>query len=176
MSKSKGNGGEREVARLLADWWPERELDDGRRVVFVRTPLSGGWAYGAEFKTKGDITTNAPRFPFCVEVKRHEGWSLARLLKSKPSPVWKFWRQCQRDARVAKAEPMLWVRQNRKPWLVMVRARAVKLAGLPAPQVTFADNLARLVDCQAQPVMYLGEELLRVNATQVMERLYTCLG
>lgn len=163
MSKQKGNGGEREVAGLLAPWWHEKVLLDGEPVRFVRTPMSGGWAYGASFKASGDIMTNAPSFPFSVEVKRNEGWSLKVLLDGKPSPVWAFWRQCQHDAEKTGAEPMLWMRQNRRPWFVMMRKRYVTSLKLPAPDVVWPDRLRLQVDCQAVPVAYLSSNLLALK-------------
>lgn len=166
MGNDKGNKGEREVAGLLKGWWTlvEPEGPDGDPLEFVRTPLSGGWEFGATFKACGDIMTNAVQFPFSVEVKREERWNLQRLLDGRSSPVWKFWRQCQRDAHKVGREPMLWFRQNRNPWLVMVRARyASSVAGAPAPDVVWPGGLRYQVDCQAVPVMYLGSRLLEVD-------------
>lgn len=164
MGKEKGNGGEREVAKQLAEWWHEREVG-GEPVLFVRTPLSGGWAYGAAFKARGDLMTNAPSFPFSVEVKREQAWALEVLMKGQPSPVWKWWRQCQRDARATNSEPMLWFRQNRRPWLVMMRADYVqsKFRCIPKPFAEWDRDLRYRVDCQEHPMLYLGSDVLQFD-------------
>lgn len=163
MSKSKGNAGEIEVAKLLKPWWSafEPTAPNGKPTNFVRVPLSGGWVYGESFAACGDIMTNAAKFPFSVEVKRVEKWSLPVLLDAKPSPVWKFWRQCMKDAAKMEAEPMLWFRKNRMPWFVMLTQRYVNgLNGMTEPDVIFPRNLRRKVDCEEQPVMYLGKNFL----------------
>lgn len=157
---TKGDAGEREVAKLIANWWPEKQLSDGRAVLFVRTPKSGGWAYGAEFNVKGDLTTNAERFPFCIEVKRRENWTLQRFVEGRPSPVWTWWRQCQRDARAVELEPMMWFRQNRKPWMVLVRASLLLELDLPNPLHQWDSSLRFVVDCQEMPVMFVGSDWL----------------
>lgn len=163
MSKNKGNAGEREVCALLKPWWAAHEptAPNGKPIHFVRVPLSGGWVYGDSFDACGDIMTNASSFPFSVEVKRVERWKLAVLLEGKPSPIWGFWRQCQRDAKKMETEPMLWFRQNRQPWFVMLRKRyALKVEGIARPDVLFSDQLRLQVDCEEVPVMYLGKKFL----------------
>lgn len=119
MSREKGSCGEREVAKLLEPWWRKVEPE----CVFVRTPLSGGWGgkdLRAGFKASGDLMTTAEKFPFTVEVKRREAWKLDRLLEGKASPVWGWWRQAIVQGEEMQVTPMLWLRQNRKPWLVML--------------------------------------------------------
>lgn len=121
MARTKGKVAEREVAALLAKWWAP--LEPG--CAFVRTPASGGWqapAVRAEFRACGDIMTTASRFPWCVEVKRREGWAWGPLLAGKPSPVLKWWSQASRDAQAAELSPMLWFRHNNESWWVMLRS------------------------------------------------------
>lgn len=119
MSRQKGNGAEREVAALIKAWWRQVEP----KAEFVRTPLSGGWGgptIRAGFRASGDLMTDAKLFPFTVEVKRREAFSLERLVEGKSSPVWGWWRQAQTQAVEMKAIPMLWLRRNREPWRVML--------------------------------------------------------
>ena len=78
MGSSKGKVAEREVARLLSEWWGQ--LEPGAQ--FVRTPCSGGWSsreVRTGFRASGDIMTTAVRFSFTVESKRREGWSPANF-------------------------------------------------------------------------------------------------
>lgn len=140
MSK-KGPRGELEVRDLFAAWWAHVEPE----TKFVRTPRSGGWHASAEFRAAGDLMcTPGSRFPYCVEVKRREGWSEERFLEigpPRPSPVWKWWEQARRDARkIGGVYPLLAFRKNRRPWLGMlwvsdsphlVIERAIRLCRCP---------------------------------------------
>jgi hypothetical protein len=118
-SRAKGNRAELQVAKLIKVWWSRIEPD----VEVVRTPLSGGWggpSLRAGFKASGDLMTTAKRWPFSVEVKYREAWAMDRLLAGARSPVWGWWRQSQTQAVEMDAIPMLWVRQNRGSWRVML--------------------------------------------------------
>jgi hypothetical protein len=120
-SRTKGSVAEREVAITLQMWWRRVEPS----CQFVRTPLSGGWGNATvrgDFRASGDIMTTAAKFPFCVEIKRREKWSLDRLLTGATSPVWAWWAQSCRAAAEQSATPMLWLRRNREPWRVMLPA------------------------------------------------------
>lgn len=132
--RSKGNRAELEVAALVEEWWTTYEPE----ARFKRTPLSGGWGDATvrgAFNASGDLMTTSSTFPFCVEVKRRERWSVDRLMAGKASPVWSWWRQTQTAAEEMKLEPMMWFRHNRTPWLVMVRdffAARLRSYGSPA--------------------------------------------
>lgn len=133
--RAKGKTGEREVAKIFAEWWGE--LEPGCK--FVSTPLSGGFSTPAmrgDMKVAGDLCTNAKKWPFTVEVKRREGWNLKRLFAGKPSPVWAWWRQCVRAAREEGRVPLLMFRKNRDAeWMLMVPRGAF-------PDVPCFDNWA----------------------------------
>lgn len=162
MGNQKGSKGEREVSKLLLAWWEQYEPTVGdKKLRFVRTPLSGGWLHADGFNACGDIMTNSLHFPFSVEVKRRETWSMKRFLDGKPSPVWSWWLQCQADARSARREPMLWFRQNRKPWMVLLRKDyASGLQGIDPPGAVWSDRLRMHVDCEEVPVLYLARTIL----------------
>lgn len=118
--RQKGNVAEREVAAILQKWWREKEPD----CEFIRTPLSGGWSTGSvreHFKAAGDIMTTAKKFPWTVEVKRREGWSLDNLIKCRRSPVWGWWEQTVEAATTEQGWPMLWLRKNRMEWHLLMR-------------------------------------------------------
>lgn len=121
----KGPVAEREVAGLIKPWWRQLEPE----ALFVRTPLSGGWhdeEHRKDFKATGDIMTSALKWPFDIEVKRREGWSEPEFVAGRPSPVWQWWRQCQISAWPNRNEPMLWLRRNRRPWVVLLRVTFVE--------------------------------------------------
>ena len=117
--RRKGSVAEREVAALLQGWWQAQEAD----VKFVRTPLSGGWSSAqvrGEFRASGDLMTTSPTFPFVVEVKRREGFSMDRLLSGGQSPVWGWWAQACNAAREQQGRPLLWLRKNGGSWAVVL--------------------------------------------------------
>jgi hypothetical protein len=119
-SRQKGATAELEVASMLQRWW--REVEPG--CVFKRTPSSGGWSKGdagADFGACGDLVTSAKTFPWCVEIKRREGWAWGPLLADRPSPVWRWWGQALTAAMEARLEPILVFRHNREPWRAMLR-------------------------------------------------------
>lgn len=145
---AKGGRGEREVAHIIEPWW--RKLEPSTE--FVRTPQSGGWGkhqghkVAAHFAACGDVMTTAAQFPFCVEVKWRERWSIDNLLDSKPTPPWEWWRQCIASAvEQANSVPMLWLRKNRLrgsrdafPWLVWVPLDFVTDRTLSTPDILWA--------------------------------------
>lgn len=127
MSRNKGARAELEVAALIQEWW--QEVEPG--VFFKRVPLSGGWANAAMRKNKGssgDLTTDAKRFPFVVEVKRNEEFSMSRVLMAtadeKPysGPVWKYWAQAREQADEAGGVPLLVFRNSGAQWWCLVPA------------------------------------------------------
>jgi hypothetical protein len=117
-SRAKGSKAEIEVAKLLQVWWAPVEIGE-----WARTPLSGGWSkpsVRAGFKSAGDIMTTCKTFPFCLEVKRREGWSWDRFVAGGKSPVWGWWEQAEKAAELQGSQPMMWFRKNHMPWWVMV--------------------------------------------------------
>lgn len=121
MSRTKGAKGELEVAEMLRAWW--EPACPG--AIFKRTPSSGGWGNKqarAEFRTSGDLVTTSHRFPFCVEIKRREGWTIANVACGRPSPVWAWWQQAQKAAAEGCLEPLLIMRKSKQPWFAIVTA------------------------------------------------------
>lgn len=141
-SRPKGASGELEVCRLLEAWWRQLEPD----CKFARTPGSGGWSTANNreaFGTAGDLVTTAKSFPFGVEIKRREGWTDRELLAGRKSPVWGWWKQCQKAAREMQKVPMLWFRRNHRKWLVMMPIRYATSGDL---------SVGKLVTCQTMKV------------------------
>lgn len=113
-SKNKGNNAERAVAKLFQEWWsPTKEF------TFQRTPSSGGWGQKAQFNTFGDIVCSDASFPFTIEIKCQEAWSLDQLLTSDKGPINKYWKQTVSETQEGKI-PLLVMRQNHKEWLCIV--------------------------------------------------------
>jgi hypothetical protein len=101
--------------------------------IVRRTPGSGGWGGAQEFGTTADLVCKKKAFPFHVEVKHREGWTLDDLVTgvrgNHDKSIVKWWDQCwdtcpkivNNGYTKLKKEPMLVFRRNRQPWLVMVR-------------------------------------------------------
>jgi len=110
MSRNKGNSYEREIAKILQDWWGGE---------FSRTPLSGGWHKKREEnkRVRGDLITPED-FPFLVECKKRENWNLDQILNPKFEPLqWfmKLLEECEDK------EPFLVFSKNRTPNYIMIR-------------------------------------------------------
>ena len=123
-SRAKGAVAEREVAAILQTWWRQIEPE----CLFVRAPASGGWQgpkAREAFNAAGDLMSTAQRWPFCVEVKRRENWSMRNLAAGMPSPVWSWWRQAQKAATEVHKVPLLVFRKSREPWRVIVPERVL---------------------------------------------------
>lgn len=154
---------------MLQAWWAKVEP----KCSFKRVPLSGGWAspdVRGETKTSGDLVTTAKRFPFSVEVKRRENWSMATLAKGLPSPVWGWWDQCQVAAKEMRAEPMLWFRKSHEPWRVMLPELYViaRLNGMPHDLQWNPVDLLR-VRVGLHPIVVMGDALLAEDANVFAE-------
>lgn len=175
--RQKGSRCEREVAGIIQTWWSQLEPN----CEMVRTPLSGGWGNAkvrGEFKASGDLMTTAKRFPFVVEVKAREGWSLKNMMNGKRSPVWGWWRQSITAAQEQEGGiPMLWVTQkaNRKPgqtsfpWLVIAPAAWVAARTLLAPDVTFpSPSLLGVNYGGHRPVLYFADRLISMHPKDVI--------
>jgi len=162
--RDKGRRGESDVAGLIREWWLRHEPS----ALFIRTPLSGGWQHNtkaaAHFKACGDIMTTSPSFPFCVEVKWREQWSVNNFLDGKPTQPWQWWRQSIVAAQKQGEIPMMWFRRNRIPgtrdpfpWLVLIPAQTYESLVLERPDAQWSEDklLKAMVDFgKVLPVMY----------------------
>lgn len=163
-SRNKGSAGEREVAKLLESWWSV--LEPG--VKFVKTPLSGGWGtptLRSEFKTSGDLVTTAKSFPFTIEVKRREAWTLERLLLGSKSPVWGWWKQANAQAVEMSSTPLLWIRKNRHDWRILLPWQLVptlRSAGFDKPIHEWAPWTLEPHELPMEPVMVMASDFLEL--------------
>lgn len=111
-SRDKGQRGERAVAKLLSAWWG---------ADFTRTPMSGGFhtkKFRDEWNASGDVVTPAD-FPFSVEVKWQEDWTLDQILTAPKCIIWEWWRQCASQCPEGKT-PLLVFKRNNWPWFCMM--------------------------------------------------------
>lgn len=113
----KGKSAERVLVKAFSKWWG---------CEFFRTPESGGMAtrlskqLGIDFsKFKGDIVTLDETFPFCVESKKVEGWTLEQLLTSEKTLIHSWWRQAV-DQTPSGKKPLLVFTKNHAPLYAMM--------------------------------------------------------
>lgn len=162
-SRSKGKRGEREVAKLLQDWWRKLEPE----CKFATTPSSGGWStpeMRGEFKVAGDLTTTAKRWPWTVEVKRREGWSDKTLKEGKASPIWGWWKQVLKSSAEEKRMPMLWFRRSHEPWLVMFAESDVWWQPASAKFSWGSHDL----NFEKHPIVFAAVDILRVDPSSFL--------
>lgn len=168
-SREKGSSAEREVAGLLKDWWRQIEPD----CVFVKTPLSGGWGspgLRAGFRASGDICTTAIKFPFTVESKRREKWSLEQFLKGSRSPIWGWWSQSNTQAEEMQAWPMLWFRRNNERWRVMIPLYLKRR--LDWPELVHEWNVQLILKhTLVTPILLNASELLDTHPKNFLKRM-----
>lgn len=172
-SKRKGANAELEVASLLQKWWHKVEPT----AVFKRTPGSGGWAHGLQFKSKGDIIvtteTGYSRFPFFVEVKRFESFSLKNFLKGGKSPIRKHWEKAKQQAAVEGKWPMLFVRRSREPWIVIVPWFLKQRLSMPNQLLFYGEDPTDLWDHYAVGVVgavYDAVTLFNTDPIELIKR------
>jgi len=113
-SRDKGQRGERQVAKIMSEWWGSD---------FTRTPSSGGFRtkkFRDDWNASADLVTPDETFPFCVEVKNAEGWNLEQLIKSSDGMIWTWWDQTVNQCTEGKI-PLLCFTRNRQPWFYMIQ-------------------------------------------------------
>ena len=109
-SRRKGANFERKIAKALTE---------ALGVEFRRTPLSGGWADSSQ--VAGDIVPIENfDFPFSLECKNVEGWTLESLFNGDDAWLKTWWEQCVNETPEGKT-PLLIFTKNYAPTFVMGR-------------------------------------------------------
>jgi len=113
--RKKGQGAERKLVKLFEKWWGTR---------FFRTPGSGAFATRGFMdmdlsNMAGDIVTVDKTFPFCVESKKVEGWTLEQMLTSDKTRMHDWWEQTVRETPSGKI-PLLVFTKNHAPLYAMM--------------------------------------------------------
>lgn len=119
--RAKGSRNELVLAKLFEMWWGHGS--------FARTPMSGGWATPAHrdgFRTHGDIITTALDFPFTVEAKKQEAWSLDALLHNEKCKVHEWYDQAVKGT-PRDVMPLLVATRNRQPQVVIFEAARMEI-------------------------------------------------
>lgn len=124
-SKGKGSSFERKVCTTLSLWVTEGKQND----CFWRSSISGGRATVAHNKGKtnrqaGDICSVSPEGhilteKFFIECKHYRKLQIDKFILLKEGTLAKFWVTCNNQAFNHKRWPMLIVKENGKPELVI---------------------------------------------------------
>lgn len=114
----KGGNFEREVCSILSAWAGCREtrqelLPFRRRSTNVQ-PIDGLWRGGSDIMAKADM-----RWPFAVEAKKDESWSMDQLFRG-DGPVMNWWDQAVDNGVRHKLFPMLVFSRNKAPVYFML--------------------------------------------------------
>lgn len=109
-SRSKGGRYERELVKKFEDFWGSH---------FSRTPYSGAWTgnktqEGFDTVTGDIMTAHEENFPFSVEGKMREGWTLEHLVNN-TGEIRDWWGQTVRDGENGNKVPLLIFRRNYLP-------------------------------------------------------------
>lgn len=144
----KGANNERKVCRLLSLWVTHGKRED----VFWRSAMSGGRATVAKRKGKmlasqaGDISAvdeagHILTDYFYIETKHVKSVALDRFIVTQTGPLVKYWKTANLEARSYGKSPLLIVKQNMLPTLLLCQfGVAVKLT----------DNGLKRTECLAR--------------------------
>lgn len=129
-SRNKGNHYENAVARVLSGWvsahLPPAYFEDCSLtdLLFRRKPADNDnvvtdWVGGWDLIHRPDFY-----FPFSVECKKAEGWTMDHLVDGARMGPWSWWEQAVKQAGRIGLEPMLVFSRNLRPDYVMLTNRS----------------------------------------------------
>ena len=127
----KGSSFERKICKALSLWVSNGEHED----LFWRTAMSGGRATvarkkGRSVRQSGDIcAVDKDGHPFTdkwyIETKAYKKIDFDSFIIKRKGKLAKWWTICKREAKHYERNPMLIVKQNGWPWLVVTKCHAV---------------------------------------------------
>jgi hypothetical protein len=106
-SVRKGSAFERRIAKIFAEVY---------NCKIVRTPLSGGWGH---MHTKGDLVADDDKWPWFVECKYEQGWTLWSAAFDGRGPIKGWWLKAVEQAKIEGKQPLLVLGQANQPPLVV---------------------------------------------------------
>lgn len=129
-SRKKGSSFELDVAKAFSETLG---------VELRRTPLSGGWSHSNP-AVAGDLVcmNNEIHFPYCVECKNSEGWTLDSLFTDKHKWFDDWWAQAIGECPEDKV-PLLIFTKNRSCALVAMYASHIGLENVQ-PKILLTDQ------------------------------------
>jgi Holliday junction resolvase len=158
--RQKGASFERKVAKFVSDWWG---------IDAHRTPQSGGLRWSKDARVTGDIVAPADsNFPFSIECKKHEGWTLENLLKG-TGEITDWWKQAHADAQKVDKLPLLIFSKNRSPVYFMLPVE--QWAKLEMSPRNYFITTFELKGAEQHVVVGMFDDLLAIPKERVVERL-----
>lgn len=143
--KAKGSAFERDVCKQLSLWVSKGKHKD----LFWRSSMSGGRATvhrkkGANVRQAGDITAVTPAGhaltdAWYIECKHYKSIDLPQFILHGRGRLVKWWTRAKAEARQYGKAPVLIVKQNGWPTLLLCRVSA-RMAAMPAAIVAFDDT------------------------------------
>jgi hypothetical protein len=129
--RNKGNNYENTICLVLSRWLDPRispkakleQLPFRRRSTSIM-PLDGHWHGSGDILHRPDLD-----WPFCVECKKVEGWTLDGVFLD-GWPVWSWWDQTEEQAIAAGLAPLLICGRNHKPDYALLREGDARCLGL----------------------------------------------
>lgn len=125
--KRKGNRYERDMSRRLSLWLSDGDRDD----LIWRTHNSGG-RFTARLKNKkktegqdGDLTATCDGISseflklFSIELKSYKDINIWGLITGSKTGILEFWRQAKKQAKACNKEPLLILKQDHRPELIL---------------------------------------------------------
>lgn len=124
-ARQKGKDFEARVGILLGMWWsgyPYPRAHGSGSSTTQRAIAHDG----RELFYAGDLYI-PPEFPWCVECKNQQGWSLDSIINQTCKIVFvDWWNQCVRDASRVDKDPLLVFKKNRLTPLFVTRRASVE--------------------------------------------------
>ena len=108
---------------------------------------SGGWGRPQNrdgFNASGDIITTARDFPWCIEIKHVEGWTLDQLLLNNGCMIQGWWQQTVEETPVL-LRPLLLFKKNRQQEVATVFSSDPVLALIDCRKFETTDYLGRVI-------------------------------
>lgn len=103
FSRDKGKRNEREIVKILNDWWGDSAFK--RKVR----------------QTEGDSDIETPdHFPYEIEVKAHKNFDFIQIFHEKSSFFSQWWKQTVKQAEAHRKKPLLFFKVERKGWFVVL--------------------------------------------------------
>ena len=167
-SKNKGSSFERLISKKISLWYSNGEKDD----LFYRTSNSGGRFTVRINKGKetsgqhGDVCSYSSESELfsknilieCKHYKDADLWSL--FTESKGDNIFNWWKEAVKESVDSKTEPMLVVRQNNRPILLLTSTRLTKLISLSSNLTPYM----QILSMEMLPSVYKFEDFLSIDS------------
>lgn len=138
----KGSSFERKICKALSRWVSAGRHED----LFWRTAMSGGRATvarkrGGNVRQSGDIcAVERAGHPFTnqwyIECKAYANVDFGQWVTKDVGRLAKWWKLCRKEAHHYKKDPMLIIKQNGWPWLVITRTNHAEHWTVPQARIS----------------------------------------